>query len=74
MKFIVIALLSMLASILSNQGIAVFNDGLRPLIPENIEGRMDRKSIFITSFALSFGLLIGFWNTIFYRVIYNFSS
>lgn len=60
MKFIVIALLSMLASILSNQGIAVFNDGLRPLIPENIEGRMDRKSIFITSFALSFGLLIGF--------------
>ncbi|NYV27833.1 YhfT family protein [Streptobacillus felis] len=59
-KIIVIAMLAGLASILANQGIAVFNDGLRPLIPENLEGRMDRKSLSATSFALSFGLVIGF--------------
>ncbi|CAM3168735.1 YhfT family protein [Streptobacillus ratti] len=59
-KIIVIAMLAGLASVLANQGIAVFNDGLRPLIPENLEGRMDRKSLFATSFALSFGLVIGF--------------
>lgn len=59
-KILVIAILGGLASILANQGIAVFNDGLRPLMPEYLEGRMNRKSLFATSFALSFGLVIGF--------------
>lgn len=59
-KIVVIALLAGLASILANKGIAVFNDGLRPLIPEYLENRMDRKSLFLASFALSFGLVIGF--------------
>ena len=59
-KFILIAMLSGLASILANKGIAVFNDGLRPLVPEHLEGRLDRKSLLATSFALSFGLVIGF--------------
>ena len=36
-KIIVMALLAGLASILANQSIAVFNDGLRPLIPEYLE-------------------------------------
>ena len=56
-KIILIAMLSGLASILANKGIAVFNDGLRPLVPEHLEGRLDRKSLLATSFALSFGLV-----------------
>lgn len=59
-KYVVIAALSSLASILANKGIAVFNDGFRPVLPEYFEGRMDRKSLAATSFAISFGLVIGF--------------
>ena len=59
-KFLVSALLSGFASILTNLGVAVFNDGLRPMLPEYLEGRMDRKALAATSFALSFGLVIGF--------------
>ena len=59
-KFIISALLSGFASILANLGVAVFNDGLRPMLPEYLEGRMDRKALAATSFALSFGLVIGF--------------
>lgn len=54
------ALIGALASMLANKGVAVFNDGLRPIIPEYLEGRMDKKSLAATSFALSFGLVIGF--------------
>lgn len=57
---ILAAALGGLASILSNQGVAVFNDGLRPIMPEYLEKRMDRKSLAATSFALCFGLVVGF--------------
>ncbi|MDR2008415.1 MAG: YhfT family protein [Alphaproteobacteria bacterium] len=60
LKFIVIGLLGGLASVLTKRGVAVFHDGLRPIIPEYIEGRMDKKALMATSFALSFGLVIGF--------------
>lgn len=60
MNTVVIAAIGALASILSNRGIAVFNDGLRPIMPEYIEGRMTRAEIASTSFAMSFGLVIGF--------------
>ncbi|MGL5956586.1 MAG: YhfT family protein, partial [Brevinema sp.] len=60
LEYIVIASIGGLSAYLANQNIAVFNDGLRPIIPEYKEGRMDRKSLFATSFALSFGLVIGF--------------
>ena len=60
MKYIVAILVGSLASLLANRGVAVFNDGLRPIFPEYLEGRMDRKSLFATSFALSFGLVIGY--------------
>ena len=59
-QFIFIAAVSGLASVLSQQGVAVFNDALRPVLPESLEGRMPRKTLFLTSFALSFGLVIGF--------------
>ncbi|MFL0268838.1 YhfT family protein [Candidatus Clostridium radicumherbarum] len=60
MKFLIVALIGALASILANKGVAVFNDGLRPIVPEYLEGRMDKKAIAATSFALGFGLVIGF--------------
>lgn len=60
MKIILMAIIGALAAILANKGVAVFNDGLRPIMPEFLEGRMDRKALAATSFAMSFGLVIGF--------------
>ena len=60
MKYVLITLIGALAAILANKGVAVFNDGLRPIMPEYLEGRMDKKALAATSFALSFGLVVGF--------------
>lgn len=60
LQTVVIALLGALAAILSNTGVAVFNDGFRAIVPEYLEGRMDKKALAATSFAISFGLVIGF--------------
>ena len=57
---LVMAALGGLSSLLANQSIAVFHDGLRPLLPQYLNKAMDRRSLFATSFALSFGLVIGF--------------
>lgn len=59
-ELISIALLGGLCAVLANKGIAVFNDGLRPIVPEFLEGKIGKKEIAATSFALSFGLVIGF--------------
>lgn len=56
---VVMALLGGLSAYLANQNIAVFNDGLRPIYPQYLAGNIDRKSLFATSFALCFGLVIG---------------
>lgn len=60
MKYIVIMAIGALASVLANKGIAVFNDGFRPIVPQYFEGRMGRKELAATSFAISFGLVVGF--------------
>lgn len=60
MNYVLIALIGALAAILANKGVAVFNDGLRPIMPEYLEGRMNKKALAATSFALGFGLVIGF--------------
>lgn len=73
MNTVVIAAIGALAAILANRGIAVFNDGLRPIMPEYIEGRMTRAEIASTSFAMSFGLVMGF-GIGFYRCGYSFNS
>lgn len=59
-ELLVVGALGALCSILANRGIAVFNDGLRPVVPEFLEGKIGKKEIAATSFALSFGLVIGF--------------
>lgn len=60
MEMILVMLVGAVAAVLANRGIAVFNDGLRPIMPEHIEGRMDRRSLALTSLAMSFGLVLGF--------------
>ena len=60
MKYVVIALIGGLASILSNQGIAVFNDGFRPIVGQYFNKEISRKELAAMSFAISFGLIIGF--------------
>ncbi len=59
-KIIVVAIAGALGSALANRGIAVYHDGLRPIMPELIEGRMKRAELAAISFGLSFGLVIGF--------------
>jgi len=60
LQYVVIALLGALASILASTQVAVFNDGFRPILPEYLEGRMSRAALAAASFAISFGLVIGF--------------
>ena len=60
MKYLVLAAIGALASILANKSIAVFNDGFRPIVPQYLDGGMARKDLAAMSFAISFGLVIGF--------------
>lgn len=60
MKYLVLAAIGALASILANKSIAVFNDGFRPIVPQYLDGGMSRKDLAAMSFVISFGLVIGF--------------
>lgn len=60
MQYIIIMLIGALASVLANRGIAVFNDGFRPIVPQYYDGKIGRKELATMSFAISFGLVIGF--------------
>lgn len=60
MNYIVIMAIGALASVLTNKGIAVFNDGFRPIVPQFFEGKISRQELAATSFAISFGLVVGF--------------
>lgn len=53
---LVVEALCAVTALLSNLGVAVFNDGVRPFVPEFLEGRMPRPE-----YALAvFGMCIGF--------------
>ncbi|WP_100011300.1 YhfT family protein [Lentibacillus sediminis] len=60
MELIFVILIGAVAAVLANLNIAVFNDGLRPVVGEHIEGRIKRRELGLTAFAISFGLVIGF--------------
>ncbi|MBU3103577.1 YhfT family protein [Clostridium gasigenes] len=47
-----------LAAIITNRGIGVFNDGVRPILPEVINGRIDKKELTKISFDMSKGFII----------------
>ena len=61
----VIALCALTAFI-SHMGMAVFHDGIRPVIPEYIEGRMNRPEMASIAFGLSVGFIasVGIGNTL----------
>lgn len=59
-KYIFIGLLGGLSATLSQRCLAVFHDGLRPIMPDFKEGKIDHKAMMVTAFALCFGLIIGF--------------
>lgn len=58
--YIFIAAAGGAAALAANKGVAVFNDGLRPLFPEYFSASMDRKALLSASFAMSFVLLLSF--------------
>ncbi len=60
MKYVIIMLIGALASILSNKGIAVFNDGFRPICGQYFNKEISRKELAAMSFAVSFGLVVGY--------------
>lgn len=60
LRYIVIFIAGALGAFLANRGIAIYNDAVRPIFPEFREGRMSRAAFASTTFALSFGLVIGF--------------
>lgn len=60
-NIIVIGALGAVSSMLANLGIAVFNDGLRPIMPEYYRDKsISKQELAATSFAISFGLVVGF--------------
>lgn len=59
-KMVVIGLISMWAAVLANRNIAVYHDGIRPIVGEYTGGRMSKAELIGISFAMSFGLIIGF--------------
>ncbi|GAA0443871.1 MAG: YhfT family protein [Bacillota bacterium] len=60
MEMIFVILIGAIAAVLANMNIAVFNDGLRPIVSEHLEGRLKRRELGLTAFAMSFGLVVGF--------------
>ncbi|MGL4382262.1 MAG: YhfT family protein [Bacilli bacterium] len=60
LEIIVVGALGAICAAMANLGIAVFNDGLRPIIPQYLDKQIGKKELAATSFALSFGLVIGF--------------
>ena len=46
-----------LTALLSNMGVAVFNDGVRPFVPEWLEGRMPRSEYAVAVFGMCIGFI-----------------
>ncbi|ROP58170.1 uncharacterized protein YhfT [Enterobacter sp. BIGb0383] len=59
-KIVIFGLLGGYATFLANRIIAVYHDGLRPILPEFINGNMRRKELMGVSFAISIGFITGF--------------
>ncbi|MEM1483596.1 YhfT family protein [Oscillospiraceae bacterium PP1C4] len=53
----IVVVLCAFTAFLSHMGMAVFHDGLRPVIPEYLEGRMKRPELASIAFGLSVGFI-----------------
>ena len=60
LKIIIFAIMGAYATFLANRTIAVYHDGLRPIMPEFLNGNMNRKELAGISFAISIGFITGF--------------
>ena len=56
-NILLIAALCAMTSFLSHMGMACFHDGIRPVVPEYIEGRMSRAEFASIEFGLSVGFI-----------------
>ena len=54
---VIVVLLCALTAFISHMGMAVFHDGIRPVIPEYIEGRLHRSEMASIAFGLSVGFI-----------------
>lgn len=57
---ILVTLLAGMTAFLANRHIAVFNDGVRPLVGQRRQGNLKYKALAGMSFAMSIGYVIGF--------------
>lgn len=53
---VVVALLTGMTALLAHKSVAVFHDGIRPILPQLVEGNMSRRE----AGSIAFGLSIGF--------------
>lgn len=60
LKMSLFAIMSGYATFLANKMIAVYHDGLRPILPEFINGNMSRAELMAVSFSISIGFITGF--------------
>ena len=60
LKIAIFALMGGYATFLANKTIAVYHDGLRPMMPEFINGNISRREMLGISFAISIGFITGF--------------
>lgn len=56
-NIVIVMLVCAVTAFLSHMGMAVFHDGIRPVIPEYIEGRMHRTEMASIAFGLSVGFI-----------------
>ena len=57
MNVIIVMLVCAMSAFLSHMGMAVFHDGISPVIPEYIEGRMHSSEMASIAFALRVGFI-----------------
>lgn len=60
LKVLVFAIMGGYATFLANKMIAVYHDGLRPILPEFMSGNMSRAELAAISFTISIGFITGF--------------
>jgi hypothetical protein len=59
-KIIVVAAAGALGAALANRGIVLFNDAIRSIVPELMEGRMPRRKFASLVFSSNLGLILAF--------------
>ena len=60
LKMVIFALMGGYATFLANKTIAVYHDGLRPIMPDFISGKINHREMLGISFAISIGFITGF--------------